>query len=233
MHLERIHEMIEDLTECAESAIKNDKTHVGKYPISEVIDMIKDLSEAEYHGKITHAMKEAEEEEEKENEYALKRMKEEYGEDEGLRYYNDWRYKSGRFAPKGRGMRRGYDEPPYYHMTPEMYREYPAEHWRDMDRMNGKMYYTETGTSSKSLNYGNSSMRTEMPESRYERAKRGYEETKAMHTENTPEDKQAKMKELEKYMNELAGDVTTMISDATPEERTLLKAKMQTLMQKF
>lgn len=42
---------------------------------------------------------------------------------------------------KGRGTyRRGYEEPPYYHMTPEMYH-------RDMDRDMGRMYYTETSSS--------------------------------------------------------------------------------------
>ena len=70
-------------------------------------------------------------------------------------------------------------------------------------------------------------------ESRYDRAKRGYDEKKEMHKGNTPEDKQAKMRELEKYTKELAEDVTEMISDATPEERTLLRQKMQMMIQKI
>ena len=39
-----------------------------------------------------------EEEEEAEEKYMLKSLKDEYGEDDGKRYYDMWRYKSGRFA---------------------------------------------------------------------------------------------------------------------------------------
>lgn len=43
MHIKRIHEMIESLTECTKEAIESDQTCVGSYPIGEVVDMIKDL----------------------------------------------------------------------------------------------------------------------------------------------------------------------------------------------
>ena len=112
MHIKRIHEMIESLTECTKEAIESDQTCVGSYPIGEVVDMIKDLADAEYHARIAKAMEEAEEDDKEEEKYLLKRFKEEYGDDEGRRYYDEWRYSSGRFAPKGRGMRRGFDETP-------------------------------------------------------------------------------------------------------------------------
>ena len=164
---------------------------------------------------IVEAMKEAENED---NMRAIE-MYEDYPE---RRYYDNYRYKtSGRFAPKGKGSympRRGYDEPPYYHMTPEMYREHEPKYYRDMDKESRNvMYYTEPVRMY----------------SRYENAKRGYEESKAMHNGNTPEDKQAKMKDLEAYMKEISEDVTKLISDATPEEKSIVKTKMQTLMQKF
>ena len=163
---------------------------------------------------IVEAMKEAENED---NMRAIE-MYEDYPE---RRYYDNYRYKtSGRFAPKGKGSympRRGYDEPPYYHMNPDMYREHTPEYYRDMDRMDGKMYYTEPITA----------------ESRYDKAKRGYEESKMTHKENTPEHKQAKMKDLETYLKELSEDVTQLIADATPEERAMVKTKMQTLTQKI
>ena len=38
---------------------------------------------------------------------------------------------------------------------------------------------------------------------------------------------------LEKYMGELSGDITEMIAGASNEEKTMLKAKLQTLMQKI
>ena len=163
---------------------------------------------------IVEAMKEAENED---NMRAIE-MYEDYPE---RRYYDNYRYKtSGRFAPKGKGFympRRGYDEPPYYHMNPDMYREHTPEYYRDMDRMDGKMYYTEPITM----------------ESRYDKAKRGYEESKMTHKENTPESKQAKMKDLEMYLKELSEDVTQLIADATPEERSMVKNKMQVLTQKI
>lgn len=164
--------------------------------------------------KIVEAMEESENED---NMRAIE-MYDDYPE---RRYYDNYRYKtSGRFAPKGKGSympRRGYDEPPYYHMNPDMYREHDPEYWRDMDRKDGKMYYTEPITT----------------ESRYDKAKRGYEESKMTHKENTPESKQAKMRDLEMYLKELSEDVTQLIADATPEERAMVKTKMQTLTQKI
>ena len=163
---------------------------------------------------IVEAMKEAKNED---NMRAIE-MYEDYPE---RRYYDNYRYKtSGRFAPKGRGSympRRGYEEPPYYHMNPDMYREHTPEYYRDMDRENGRLYFSEPITM----------------ESRYDKAKRGYEESKMTHKENTPESKQAKMKDLEMYLKELSEDVTQLLADATPEERSMVKNKMQVLTQKI
>ena len=160
---------------------------------------------------IVEAMKEAESED---NMRAIE-MYEDYPE---RRYYDHYRYANGRFAPKGKGTyRRGYEEPPYYHMNSDMYREHTPEYYRDMDRMDGKMSYTEPITM----------------ESRYDKAKRGYEESKMTHKENTPESKQAKMKDLEMYLKELSEDVTQLLADATPEERSMVKNKMQVLTQKI
>ena len=163
---------------------------------------------------IVEAMKEAENED---NMRAIE-MYEDYPE---RRYYDNYRYKtSGRFAPKGKGSympRRGYDEPPYYHMNPDMYKEHTPEYYRDMDRENGRLYFSEPITM----------------ESRYDKAKRGYGESKIKHKENTPEHKQAKMKNLESYLKELSEDVTQLLSDATPEERAMVRGKMQVLTQKI
>ena len=165
--------------------------------------------------KIVEAMEEAEN-----NDDIMSRieMYEDYPE---RRYYDNYRYKtSGRFAPNGKGSympQRGYEEPPYYHMTPDQYKEHDPEYWRDLDRKDGKMYYAEPITM----------------ESRYDKAKRGYEESKMTHKENTPEHKQAKMKNLESYLKELSEDVTQLLSDATPEERAMVRGKMQVLTQKI
>ena len=209
MHIEKIHKMIECLTEKALCELEKGTENVDTCEMGQVVDMIKDLNEAEYKAVIVKAMKKADEEKEEYDKMLLRELKEEYGEDAGRRFYDHYRYSDGRFAPKGHGTYRGYSGP-YYHMTPEMY--------RDMDRdTHSRMYYTETG----------------MNESGYDRAKRTYTETKEMHRGNTPEDKKAKMQELERYAKSLTEDVVEMVSDMSDEEKNLLRTKMQILMQKI
>lgn len=140
------------------------------------------------------------------------RMVEQYEDYPDRRFYDHYRYANGRFAPKGKGTyRRGYEEPPYMHMYPE------AEHMRDMDRDYGKMYYTEP-----------------MNESGYDRAKRNYTETKEMHSGTTPEDKEQRMKALDKYIKTVTNEIIKIVSDnATTEEKSLIKNNMNNLMSKF
>ena len=213
MDIKRMHCMIEKLAECAEKQFDNGIESVDTAEMGQVTDMLKDLSEAMYYRTLTKAMDDSDPEE-------IMEMFERYG-DGGRRYYDHYRYADGRFAPKGRGTyRRGYDEPPYYHMTPEMYRS--MENYRDMDRRDGRMYYTEPSM--------NSGVHTE---SRYDMAKRNYTESKELHRGNTPEDKEQKMKELEKYLREIGSDIAELISDASTEEKNLLKNRMQVIMQKI
>ena len=54
-----------------------------------------------------------------------------------------------------------------------------------------------------------------------------------MHRDNTPEDKKLKMKELEHYMKELSEDVTDLVTEMTPEEMTIVKSKLTTLVNKM
>lgn len=211
MHIERIHKMQECLTEKAVSEFEKGIENVDTSEMGQVVDMIKDLNEAEYRAVIVKSMKEADEEQKEYDKELLRALKDEYGEEGGRRYYDHYRYANGRFAPKGKGTyRRGYEEPPYMHMYPE------AEHMRDMDRDYGKMYYTEP-----------------MNESGYDRAKRNYTETKEMHKANTPEDKEHKMKSLDSYTKELASDITGMVADMSAEEKNLLRTKLSTLVSKI
>ena len=161
--------------------------------------------------RIVEAMEKSEDNED------IMRMLEQYEDYPERRFYDHYRYSDGRFAPKGHGSyRRGYEEPPYWHMTPEMY--------RDIDKTSGgKMYHTETGVSGKGS----------MKESGYERARKAYTETREMHRDNTPEDKKLKMKELEHYMKELSEDVTDLVTEMTPEEMTIVKSKLTTLVNKM
>lgn len=212
MHIERMHKMIECLTEKALAELDKGIENVDTKEMGEVVDMIKDLCEAEYRAVIVKSMKKADEEEEEYDKELLRSLKTEYGEENGRRFYDHYRYANGRFAPKGKGTyRRGYEEPPYYHMYPE------AEHMRDMDRDYGKMYYTEP-----------------MNESGYDRAKRNYTETKEMHSGTTPEDKEQRMKALDKYIKTVTNEIIKIVSDnATTEEKSLIKNNMNNLMSKF
>lgn len=163
---------------------------------------------------IVEAMKEAENED---NMRAIE-MYEDYPE---RRFYDHYRYSDGRFAPKGHGTYRGYSDP-YYHMTPEMY--------RDMDKYTrDRMYFTETGIDGR----GTDMHDTKMSESNYDRAKRNYTETKEMHRANTPQDKEVKMRELEKYMKELSADITDLMSGMSQEEINMAKSKLTTLVSKM
>lgn len=236
MHIKNIRCIEEKLAEAIRCEFDKGIENVNTSEMGKATDMLKDAAEAEYYARIAKAMEKADSEDEEADKHMLRQLKEQYGEDDGRRYYDNYRYmRTGRFAPKGRGTympRRGYETPIEYHMTPEMYREHDPEYYRDMDRDMGRMYYTDTGMRG---NMGNSS-RTGMRDGREGRSgasRRSYIETKEMHPDNSQESKQMKMKELEKYMGELSGDITEMIAGASNEEKTMLKAKLQTLMQKI
>lgn len=137
-----------------------------------IVEMVGELAEAEYHALIAKEMRKANEEDEAEEKYIRKmlkeenkdeyrRMREEYGEDEGeRRFYDAWRYKSsGRYAPKGKGTRygrRGYTEP-MYHMPLDMYHEYTPEELRDWDRDKGRLYFTPSNMENGGMNNASSS----------------------------------------------------------------------------
>lgn len=65
-------------------------------------------------------------------------------------------------------------------------------------------------------------------ESYSSRARKSYMESKELH-----KDKTIQMQELEKYTQELAKDVTEMIADATPEEKSILQQKLVALANKI
>ncbi|MDE6314791.1 MAG: hypothetical protein K2M46_14455 [Lachnospiraceae bacterium] len=266
MHIKHMHEMIEKMAEYCKCDIEKGYECLDLKVVGPAIDILKDLCEAEYYAKISKAMDKAEEEDKEEEKYMLKRFKEEYGEEDGeKRFYDDWRYASGRFAPKGRGSyeprrserRRGYVEPPYYHMMPEMYDDYSAEEMRDLDRKSmNRMYYTPmSGNSgnmggnsrgysdgydegqkrgySEGYEQGNRDGRRNGGNSRYDNAKRGYEETKEMHKGNTPEDKQVTMREAEKMVNVFMDGLEEALEDSPIEVKNMVKTKATSRLQKM
>ena len=217
MHIKNIHCMIEKLSEVAKCELDKGIENVNTKEMGEVAEIIKELSEAEYYAKISKAMDESE----------YGKDYDEYGAYEEPRYYRGQPRDS-----RGRYMSRR-----SYQMTPEMYNRYPAEYYRDMDREHGRMYYTEGGSSmggntSGSMSGSSSRMYSEMGRDRRE-GRSGMSRRSYMESKEQGKDKNEKMKELENYMKELSEDVTEMIQGASAEEKTMLKNKMQVLMQKF
>ena len=211
MHIKRMHEMIEKLTKCAEMELEKGVENINAEEMGEVIDMIKDLSEAEYYSKISKAMDESE--------YGI-----EYDYKGAYDGHERKGYKGQPRDSKGRYMRRmGYE---VYSMTPEMYREHEPEYYRDMDMEQGRMYYTENMMED-NMHHG-----MKHSESRYDKARKGYEETKAMHNSGSAEDKKKAMESLENYMKELSEDMTELISKMDSSEKNMIRNKLQMLAQK-
>ena len=219
--------MVEKLTKCAEMEFEKGVENVDTKEMGEVVDIIKDLCEAEYYAKISKAMDEAE-----------------YGEDYDYKgVYDEHSRKGYRGQPRdsrGRYMsrRRGYEEPMGdYEMTPEMYRMYSPEYYRDMDRDAGKLYYTSNSSSGNMSSQGGSSGGgsrgysdgRDSREGRSGQSRKSYMETKEMHKGNTLEDKEAKRKELDKWINDVTADIKELVGDMSNEEKTVLKAKIQSL----
>ena len=113
----------------------------------------------------------------------------------------------------------------HYEQMPVMY---------NSDRGNGRMYYpmeyAQDGNGGSSYSSGTRNY-SERPvqlrdyrEGRSGEYRKMYMESKEMH-----KDKAVKMQELEKYMHELSNDMTEMITEASPEEKQIMKNKLTTL----
>lgn len=208
MDVKRMHCMIEKLAECAEKQFDNGIESVDTAEMGQVTDMLKDLAEAMYYRTLTKAMDDSDPEE-------IMEMFERYG-DGGRRYYDHYRYADGRFAPKGHGTyRKGYEETPYWHMTPEDYHSWEnkpeAERRRDLDRMQGRMFFSEP-----------------VSEGKYEHARRNYTETK--HTKNEEE---SNMRGLEMLLNVVDEDIKEFMPSMSQAERAMTKSKLSTWAQRL
>lgn len=124
-------------------------------------------------------------------------------------YYTEYRYP------------RSPEEPMYYRNGNRYY-----------DQMNGAMYYNGQNGRSGGGN-GSSAHYQDFP---YERMMqdpnmgRSPEKRKAyMEGKQNHQDKTKQIQELEKYMQELSQDITEMIMDASPEEKTMLQQKLNVL----
>lgn len=220
--MDRLKSMKETLVGCVQGQLAHlDSANTEE--LGQAIDMIKDLEQAMYYCSIVKAM----EKQDKENEMMEKmRPRQEH----------------------------------HHHYTEMVMPYYPPEvmypyYERDMDRDLGRMYYSESqprnsqgeftsyrGGNRGSSNSGSGNMggtrnyyEREVPfdlrdsrEGRSPISRRNYMESKEMH-----QGKEKKIKELEKYMQELSEDIVEMIEDASPEEKQMLEKKLTHLTSKI
>lgn len=184
--MEQLKSMKDSLMAVAQSQMGN-LENVNAKELGEVMDMIKDLAEAEYYCSITKAMEDSKKDREDQDKIdmavsSLTRDRDYYGS----RYY-DPRYENNRMYYSGNMMRRGYDS-------------------------NG--------------NGMPSSMVHDYRDGRSYSSRRGYMKSKEMHAD-TP----TMMHKLEKYIDELAKDITEMTRDSSQDEKQMLRDKLNTLSQ--
>lgn len=195
---------VKDTLLCAVESQLGDLEKVDAKELGEVVDMVKDMEEAMYYCSVVKAMEEKKEEE-KEFEHFMTK-----------------------YAP---------------YMQSQL-------NYRDMDREQGRMYYGDRNIERGSWPRGdregkmNRDMDIDRRGSEEERrypmeirdaregkspiSRKNYIESKELH-QGAP----AQMRELEKYLQELSQDITEMIADATPEEKTVLQQKLSILASKI
>lgn len=171
--------------------------------MGQVIDMIKDLADAEkncwkacYYKSVVEAMKKAEDDD------RIMMRSDRAG-------YDNWRYSSGRFAPTGRGHYSGYT-PTVDDMDMDM----------SWDFRNPRMGYSPSSYNGRNGNSGRS------PRSGYDRyrsARMGY------HTSGSQEDKEEMNDAAKEHMEEMAESIRDIWNDADPALRKELKSRMTSL----
>lgn len=209
--MHKLKAMKETLISCVQSQMA-DLANADTKELGEAIDMIKDLEEAMYYCSIVKAMEKQKEEDEMLEKAHLRSCPS---------YYTE---KLGMHSPYERDMDRDMGR---------MY--YPARNARGQFMPSGRKGYYDPaihgGEAGAPVNYFHEKefpfeMRDER-EGRSPMSRRMYMESKEMH-----KDKNQKVKELEKYMQELSQDIVEMIEDASPEEKQMLERKLTHLTSK-
>lgn len=187
--MHRMKEFMEKLEEAAACQFAKGTECVNTDEMGKVIDMIKDCAMTMYYYTVYKEMEEQEEWE--------------------RRGYDSYRYANGRFAPKGRGRRMGFDEPPYWHTMPEhMKAEWMLD--RDMDMDGGYMS-------------------TKMKPSRYGYSHDEYMKEKQMHPGMDETSKQMRMDKLNKRLEDLVDMAKETVVGMSPEEKQSWKVTLNKL----
>ncbi len=207
MSIERLKSM-KDTFMCAVEGQMYNLSEVDAEELGEVVDMIKDLSEAIYYCEVTKAMEKSEENEKSQN--------------GSMMYYTPMRYRGDwESAPMS------YNED----------RMFYTNRGGSTSNSNGSSGNGRSSNSSSNGTSGNSSYyhEREFPNAfQDEREGKSYRSRRMyMEARESKQDKTAQMRELEKYAQELTQDIVDMIQDASIEERQFLGKKIALLANKI
>lgn len=232
--MEQLKSMKDQLTTQVHAQLANIEK-ADYHELGAAIDMIKDIAETEYYCSVVKAMEEKQQEKEVERYYYTERympisyqrtFDRDMDRGYGRMYYDGGNsgggggsnsssggqssggsgYSGGGSSYSERGGGRNYQENP-----------------RNMGGNDQRGYYEMPYMLPSSP-----LMMRDPREGRSASRRKMYMESKEMHQ---PKDKQ--MHELDSYMQELTGDITDMIRDASPEERQLLQQKLSGLVTKI
>lgn len=227
--MEHLKSMKTKLVDCVEKQISGNLEYTNAQELGEAVDMIKDLSEAIYYCTITEAM-----EDKGQMKNGSHYPAAHYYEDSGMRNYpTDYNYSMYMdypimYASGSQGGNQGGSR----NYTPMMYANDGNRQSQGESRNYTPIMYASNGGSTSSYMYHSPEyMYPPHIEHEYDgrspMMRRRYMDGKKYN------DKQTQMQELEKYTQELASDLTDMIKDATPEEKTLLQQKISMLATKI
>ncbi len=209
--------MIKGCLENAVAAQVTDLSNVNAQELGEVVDMIKDLSEAIYYCKKIDYMEEEQE--------MLEKLAKEKQQQGGETYQRDMDRQQQRMYYTEPGMVHGYN--PWNRQESH----YEDRMYYDGGTSRGGGGSTNNGSNSNSSNGGSrnytESMMRDDREGRSGSQRRTYMESKQGH-----HDKAITMQKLELYAQDLVTDVLEMLQDATPEEKSLLHKKLVALSEK-
>lgn len=187
--MEELKTMKQQFISAVQGELAKGINRIDAHEMGEVIDMIKDLSEAIYYCSVTDAMYKSSQE--------------------------DKDYYMEKYLPSK-----------YYTPYPRYYDDYH----RDVDRYNGRMYFTEPKVS-KTIRTNYSDRGTSWDISREGRSpmsRRMFIEMK-----ENGSDSESSMKELEHYMKDLSEDIVDMIESLSEDERVIVKQKLASLANKI
>ena len=214
MDMYRIHDMLEEVSEVASTELAKGSDKVDTEEFGEVVDMIKDLTEAEknkwqscYYKAVVDAMENADYGSDYDWQGMIDEDRSGYGRS-GRMGYNRTRDSRGRYA-YGNGNRMGYDQM----MEDPRYIEYA----------DGRMGYSNGAYGGGRRNQYSSSGNMG---SRYGYSHDEYMEKKHAMKGNDPETMKKRTNMINEHMDDMYEMFKEEVQDLTPEEKQMWKAKL-------